>query len=50
VRDIKVISSSATPIRKPYKWKAAGAEILSKINQARGALKKAEADELFDGN
>ena len=43
VRDIEsyVAERSANP--KPYKWKAEGAKILSKIKRARVALDKVEA-------
>ena len=43
VRDIKAYLAERNANPKPYKWKAAGAEILSKINRARVALAKAEA-------
>ena len=43
VRDIKAYLAERNASPKPYKWKAAGAEILSKINRARVALAKAEA-------
>jgi hypothetical protein len=35
------VERNANP--KPYKWKAEGAEILSKIRRARAALDKAGA-------
>ena len=43
VRDIKAYLAERNANPKPYRWKAAGAEILSKINRARVALEKAEA-------
>ena len=50
VRDIKAYLAERNANPKPYKWKAAGAEILSKINRARVALEKPRPHELFDGN
>jgi hypothetical protein len=43
VRDIKTYLAERKANPKPYRWKAAGAEILSKINRACAALDKAEA-------
>ena len=43
VRDIKAYLAERNANPKPYKWKAAGAEILSQINHARTNLDKAEA-------
>ena len=43
VRDIEAYLAERNAHPKPYKWKAEGAEILSKIKRARAALDKAEA-------
>ena len=43
VRDIETYLSERNTNPKPYKWKAEGAEILSKIKRARAALDKAGA-------
>ena len=42
-RDIKAYLAERNAKPKPYKWKAEGAKILSKIKRARVALDKAEA-------
>jgi hypothetical protein len=42
-RDIKAYLAERNANPKPYKWKAEGAKILSKIKRARVALDKAEA-------
>ena len=41
VRDIETYLAERNANPKPYKWKAKGAEILSKIKHARAALDKA---------
>jgi transposase len=43
VRDIETYLAERIANPKPYKWKAEGAEILSKIKRARAALDKAGA-------
>jgi hypothetical protein len=43
VRDIKAYLAERNANPKPYNWKGAGEEILSKINHARTNLDKAEA-------
>jgi hypothetical protein len=43
VRDIETYLAQRNANPKPYKWKAKGAEILSKIKHARAALDKAGA-------
>ena len=43
VRDIETYLAERNANPKPYKWKAEGAEILSKIKRARAALDKAGA-------
>jgi hypothetical protein len=43
VRDIETYLAERNANPKPYKWKAEGAEILSKITRARAALDKAGA-------
>jgi hypothetical protein len=41
VRDIESYVAERNANPKPYKWKAKGAEILSKIKRARATLDKA---------
>jgi hypothetical protein len=43
VHDIKAYLAARNANPKPYKWKAEGTKILSKIKRARVALDKAEA-------
>jgi hypothetical protein len=43
VRDIETYLAERNANPKPYKWRAEGAKILSKIKRARVALDKAEA-------
>jgi len=43
IREIKTYLAQRNASPKPYVWRAAGAEILAKINRARAALDKAAA-------